>query len=314
MPTDSGKKVIILYILQILQRYTDADHPMTQQQIMEKLRSDYDLEVNRSTVKRNLSDLLDAGYDIQYSSWKGKSPKWQKDTDVRYLDRESLYNLPVAGLIWEINAPEGGLAPSITVVGEKAPTVYASGGQVDVFRAFMPSTTGPDVWKTDVTRIRGNTATRLYNGYDSLGVASAGNYYAVVGNRMDVDDIRDIIETVRDNDLKSEQAASNSNQTNNSQTANNSNNSSANGSQSNSGQSGNSSGSSSGNGSNSGQEGIKGSGNGSGDVDKDDDAEQVAATPATSLNYLVFGLMAAVAAGFFFFIILLKRRKEEDEQ
>ena len=67
MPTDSGKKVIILYILQILQRYTDADHPMTQQQIMEKLRSDYDLEVNRSTVKRNLGDLLDAGYDIQYS-------------------------------------------------------------------------------------------------------------------------------------------------------------------------------------------------------------------------------------------------------
>ena len=67
MPADSGKKVIILYILQILQRYTDADHPMTQQQIMEKLRSDYSLEVNRSTVKRNLSDLLDAGYDIQYS-------------------------------------------------------------------------------------------------------------------------------------------------------------------------------------------------------------------------------------------------------
>ena len=67
MPADSGKKVIILYILQILQRYTDADHPMTQQQIMEKLRSDYGLEVNRATVKRNLGDLLDAGYDIQYS-------------------------------------------------------------------------------------------------------------------------------------------------------------------------------------------------------------------------------------------------------
>ena len=67
MPADSGKKVIILYILQILQRYTDADHPMTQQQIMEKLRSDYDLEVNRATVKRNLSDLIDAGYEIQYT-------------------------------------------------------------------------------------------------------------------------------------------------------------------------------------------------------------------------------------------------------
>ena len=67
MPCDSGKKVIILYILQILQRFTDADHPMTQQQIMEKLRGEYGLEVNRATVKRNISDLIDAGYDIQYT-------------------------------------------------------------------------------------------------------------------------------------------------------------------------------------------------------------------------------------------------------
>ena len=54
MLTDIGKKIIILYILQILQKYTDAYHPMTQQQIAERLRSDYGLEVNRSTVKRNI--------------------------------------------------------------------------------------------------------------------------------------------------------------------------------------------------------------------------------------------------------------------
>ena len=67
MPADSGKKIIILYILQILRKYTDADHTMTQQQIAEKLRSDYDLDINRATVKRNISDLIDAGYDIQYT-------------------------------------------------------------------------------------------------------------------------------------------------------------------------------------------------------------------------------------------------------
>ncbi len=67
MPADSGKKVIILYILQILQRYTDAEHSMTQQQIAEKLRDLYHLEVNRATVKRNISDLIDAGYNIQYT-------------------------------------------------------------------------------------------------------------------------------------------------------------------------------------------------------------------------------------------------------
>ena len=67
MMPESGKKVIILYILQILRNYTDQNHTMTQQQIADKLKSDYGLDVNRSTVKRNVTDLIDAGYDIQYT-------------------------------------------------------------------------------------------------------------------------------------------------------------------------------------------------------------------------------------------------------
>ena len=67
MLQESGKKIVILYILQILRRYTDADHTMTQQQIAEKLRSEYGMEVNRATVKRNIADLIEAGYGIQYT-------------------------------------------------------------------------------------------------------------------------------------------------------------------------------------------------------------------------------------------------------
>ena len=67
MTVESGKKAIILYILQILQRYTDAEHTMTQQQIMDRLRDEFQLEINRATVRRNLSDLIDAGYNIQYT-------------------------------------------------------------------------------------------------------------------------------------------------------------------------------------------------------------------------------------------------------
>ena len=66
MAADSGKKIIILYILQILQNYTDADYPMTQQQIADKLLEDYGLEVNRATIRRNIEDLIDAEYNIQY--------------------------------------------------------------------------------------------------------------------------------------------------------------------------------------------------------------------------------------------------------
>ena len=50
-----------------LQKYSDLNHSMTQQQIADRLKSDYGLDVNRSTVKRNVTDLIDAGYDIQYT-------------------------------------------------------------------------------------------------------------------------------------------------------------------------------------------------------------------------------------------------------
>ena len=48
----------------MLKKYTDVNHPMTQQEIADKLRDEYGVEVNRATVKRNLADLIDAGYDI----------------------------------------------------------------------------------------------------------------------------------------------------------------------------------------------------------------------------------------------------------
>ena len=66
MLQEGGKKIIILCILQILRKYTDENHTMTQQQIADKLLSDYGLEVSRSTVKRNVTDLIDAEYNVQY--------------------------------------------------------------------------------------------------------------------------------------------------------------------------------------------------------------------------------------------------------
>ena len=66
MPVDSGKKLTILRILSILKKYTDEDHPMTQQQIQEKLRSEYGMAVDRGTVKNNVMDLIDAGYLTGY--------------------------------------------------------------------------------------------------------------------------------------------------------------------------------------------------------------------------------------------------------
>ena len=67
MPGTQPKKMLILNILQILKDHTDSvdpDHRLTQKQIMEHLERDYDMIVDRKAIKRNLADLIDAGFPI----------------------------------------------------------------------------------------------------------------------------------------------------------------------------------------------------------------------------------------------------------
>lgn len=59
------KKLALLRILQILEEYTDYDHPLTQEEIVNCLDKDYGLMVERKLVGRNLSILKEAGYDIE---------------------------------------------------------------------------------------------------------------------------------------------------------------------------------------------------------------------------------------------------------
>ena len=58
------KKLALIRTIQILEEYTDSEHPMTQEEIVEKLDTLYDIEVERKAVGRNLSLLKEAGYDI----------------------------------------------------------------------------------------------------------------------------------------------------------------------------------------------------------------------------------------------------------
>lgn len=60
--TAPAKKMLIMNILDILKRYTDEEHKLSQKQIMDILWSDYDMAADRKTVARNLSNLMAAGY------------------------------------------------------------------------------------------------------------------------------------------------------------------------------------------------------------------------------------------------------------
>ncbi len=62
-----AKRTLILNILDILRRYSDADHTLSQKDIVNYLKADYDMTIERKTVRRNILNLIDCGYDIVYS-------------------------------------------------------------------------------------------------------------------------------------------------------------------------------------------------------------------------------------------------------
>ena len=62
------KKILILNILAILQEETDVEHTLTQQQIIELLERNYGMVAGRKAVKRNLMDLVDFGFPIEYDT------------------------------------------------------------------------------------------------------------------------------------------------------------------------------------------------------------------------------------------------------
>lgn len=65
--TKTGKKLLIVNILDILRKYTDENHRLSQKEIADILRDKYDMQVERKAVKRNLMDLIEFGYEIEYT-------------------------------------------------------------------------------------------------------------------------------------------------------------------------------------------------------------------------------------------------------
>lgn len=112
------KKMLIMDILDILKKYTDTDHRLSQKDICEILKSEYSMKVDRKSVKRNISKLLEEGYDIEYSeslrTIKSKDENGneiQEDSYIMsdfYLNREfsdSELRLLIDGLLFSKHIP-----------------------------------------------------------------------------------------------------------------------------------------------------------------------------------------------------------------
>lgn len=60
------KKMLNILILDILRKYSDEEHHLTQQEIIRKLKSDHGVEnTDRRTVRDNVQSLVDMGYGIE---------------------------------------------------------------------------------------------------------------------------------------------------------------------------------------------------------------------------------------------------------
>ncbi len=63
-----AKKTLIMRIYQVLDEYSDEEHPLTQQNIIDILERDYDVVCERKAVGRNISYLKEMGFDIESCS------------------------------------------------------------------------------------------------------------------------------------------------------------------------------------------------------------------------------------------------------
>ena len=74
------KKLVILYILDILKKYTDEEHRLSQKEIQDILKREYEMTVDRKTVKRNLLNLIEYESNIEYREVSRKDIFRKKDS------------------------------------------------------------------------------------------------------------------------------------------------------------------------------------------------------------------------------------------
>lgn len=88
MYTSNGKRMMNMYILDILKRYTDSEHTMEQKDILEKLMSDYGMPADRKAVKANLIELAEFDEHVDYT----ESERRKKDGTIEVLTTGWHYN------------------------------------------------------------------------------------------------------------------------------------------------------------------------------------------------------------------------------
>lgn len=79
------RKKLNFAILDVLRQYTDENHKLSQNDIIELLEKDYDMKVDRKSVKRNITSLLEMGYPIEFSETLRMYPNKDGEMEESYI-------------------------------------------------------------------------------------------------------------------------------------------------------------------------------------------------------------------------------------
>lgn len=86
------KKMLNMLILEILEKYSDEDHKLTQQQIIKLLDRDYGMKCDRRSVQNNFKSLTEMGYDVHKDNGYYLGMREFEDAELRMLIDSVLFS------------------------------------------------------------------------------------------------------------------------------------------------------------------------------------------------------------------------------
>ena len=91
------KKALNMMILEVLEQYTDRDHPLTQKEIVDLLEKNYGVPCTRQTVKNNLMLLGEMGYEISMEGGIYLMSRQFENAELRMLIDSVLFSRTLSG-------------------------------------------------------------------------------------------------------------------------------------------------------------------------------------------------------------------------
>lgn len=96
MYATGNKKMLNMLILKILQKYSDEQHALTQQDIIKLLEINYGMECDRRSIKNNIQSLKEMDYDISMEKGYRLLSREFDDAELRILIDSVLFSKSIS--------------------------------------------------------------------------------------------------------------------------------------------------------------------------------------------------------------------------